>query len=98
MANNWIAKTLGKIEGDGNEDNEDLLVLIQGRNAFNDRIYCYLKIISSQLEDLKEKIQNTANFDLREYGTVVAAGRGEPTVDIQAEVTQDLGIKPSGKP
>ena len=97
MAGNWIAKTLGRVAGDNNEiPDEDLLVLVQGKNAFNDRIYCYLRIPSPQLDEFSHNLRTAANFDLRQFGTVVAAGRGIPTAAVQTEVTQGLGIKPVG--
>lgn len=95
MVNNWTAKTLGQLPGAGESgDDEDMLVLVQGKNAFNDSIYCYIKVSSSRMNEFMNVLKTTRQFDLREYGTVVAAGRGVPTADTQIEVTQDLGIKP----
>ena len=100
MAGNWIAKTLGKVgtradEGPVDVDvDEDLLVLVQGKNVFNDKIYCYLKIPSLRLEEFNKILRASNNFDLRQFGTVVAAGRGIPSSDVQTEVIQELGLKP----
>lgn len=96
MAGNWVSKTLGRVGAGGESEtpDEDLLILVQGKNVFNDKIYCYIKIGSERLEEFNKTIRHNANFDLRQFGTVVAAGRGIPTSDVQTEVIQELGIKP----
>ncbi len=98
MTSGWVAKALGYIgnsEGDSSDSlNEDLMVLLQGKNVFNDRIYCYMKIPQERMQELNQRMKMAGGFDLREYGTVIAAGKGIPTRDVQLEVNQEYKIKP----
>jgi hypothetical protein len=97
MSSSWVSKTLGLIGGADDEeggDDENLMVLVQGKNSFNDLIYCYIKIAGHHLEDFKATLESASSFDLRQFGTVVAAGRGRPTRDVQTEVIQEFAIKP----
>ena len=51
MPGSWISKALGYIHNDESSEGEtaeDLVVLVQGKNAFNDKIYCYIRIPSQQ--------------------------------------------------
>jgi len=98
MTAGWVAKALGFIGNSDDEGddslNEDLMVLMQGKNVYNDRIYCYLKIPQVKLDELQGRMRSAGGFDLREYGTVIAAGKGVPTRDVQLEVNQEYRIKP----
>lgn len=98
MPGSWISKALGYIHNDESSEGEtaeDLVVLVQGKNAFNDKIYCYIRIPSQQFDEFKRQLQSVSSFDLREYGTIIAAGRGDPTREVQSEITKEFGIKPA---
>lgn len=98
MPSSWISKALGYIQNDEASEGdaaEDLVVLVQGKNAFNDKIYCYIRIPHAQFDEFKRQLQSVSSFDLREYGTIIAAGRGDPTKEVQVEITKEFGIKPA---
>lgn len=69
----------------GFEDKEVVLLLF-GKNSFGDKIYSYLKITLSALQNLKAAVQAGNGFNPSDFGTVVAAGKGEPTDAVRAEV------------
>ena len=95
-SSSWVAKALGVTGGSDQEDSggDDLVVLVQGKNVFNDSIYCYLRIPHPKLEEFRGKLENNQKFDIREYGDVIAAGRGLPNQEVQDEMTRDFGMMP----
>lgn len=89
MSTKWSSETLGK---NGKPDFASLLkdeykiTLLRGKNVFGDFVYCYLKISVADLPKLDAAIQGSQNFNLHDFGTVLAAGKGEPTAEIMAEI------------
>jgi len=89
MSTKWSAETLSK---NGKPDFASLLkdeykiMLLRGKNVFGDFVYCYLKISMSDISKLEAAIKGDANFNLHDFGTVLAAGKGEPTADVIAEI------------
>jgi hypothetical protein len=65
---------------------KEIVVLVNGRNVFNEQIYCYLKTPLKNFPIIKERLEKKEQFDLREYGSVVAAGTGEPSEEIKEEM------------
>ena len=76
---------------------ETVVIFMQGKNTFGDRIYSYLKLT---LKDLK-RMQLTASqgdpVSPSDYGTVVAAGQGEPTAEIRQEIESTYKVLAPGK-
>lgn len=91
MSGNWITKALGKSEGfdkaisDASLD-ELVVILLQGRNAFGDSIFAYLQLTLRALHDLKAKLDASEDFKPSDYGTVLAAGKGEPDQQLKDEM------------
>lgn len=89
MSTKWSTEVLGK---GGKPDFAALLkddfkvILLRGKNVFGDMIYCYLKVTFGDLNRLQEALDSPNTFNISDYGTVIAAGRGEPTDEVQAEV------------
>ncbi len=72
-----------------------------GKNSFGDKIYSYLKITLGGLDKLKLAIQVGKMFSPNDFGTIIAAGRGEPSDDVRAEIASTykiLDTKPSAPP
>lgn len=65
---------------------EEVVVLLMGFNNFGDKIYNYIKLKFRDYFPMRDGIKKGGKFDIREYGEVVAAGKGEPTAEIRAEV------------
>ncbi len=60
--------------------------LVRGKNSFGDPIYAYVKMTSRDLLRFETAMKRNASFILTEFGIVVAAGRGEPDLEIQREI------------
>ena len=91
MSGSWITKALGKTEGANKEISEESLnelvvILLQGNNVFGDKIYSYLQLTLRKLYDLKAKMDSGENFNPSDFGTVIAAGKGEPTAEVRSEM------------
>lgn len=65
---------------------ENVVLLMQGKNNFGDKIYSYLKISLSDLPKLRSAIQGHEPFNPSDFGSVVAAGQGVPTDEVKAEI------------
>lgn len=65
---------------------EDIVVLLGGFNNFGDKIYNYIKMQFKDYDELREQIKAGGRFDVRGYGEVIAAGKGDPTAEVKAEV------------
>ena len=92
---NWRAKALGvkgAMEKNQISDDEDTVILVQGKNVFGDDIYCYLKLPFKNFKTVKTKLDNKEKFDLRDYGDVVAAGLGAPTDEVREEMQKEYGM------
>jgi hypothetical protein len=89
MSTKWSTKILTK---NGSTDFGELLkdeyavVLLQGKNVFGDMIYCYLKVALPDIDRLKIALQTDAQFTASDYGTVIAAGKGEPPEEVRNEI------------
>lgn len=96
----WNNKSLGKnlelLQNGGMDD--PVVILMQGKNPFGDRIYAYLKLTLKELMKLKSAMDSGQTFNPSDYGSVVAAGKGEPTEEVKAEITslyKLLDLKPA---
>lgn len=66
---------------------EFVVILMQGKNSFGDKVYCYLEITIRKMKELRAKMVAGEGFSPSDFGTVVAAGRGEPTPEVKAELS-----------
>lgn len=109
MTTQWNTRALGKGPG-GNGAGGDffnpavleeaVVILMQGKNTFGDSIYSYLKITNKDLMRMKTVIQGGQPFNPSDFGTIVAAGKGEPTDEVRAEISSmykmmDMAQKPA---
>lgn len=66
---------------------EDTLVLLmRGKNTFGDKIYSYVKLTLQDLQRMQAAIKQGQPFNPSDFGTVVAAGQGEPTAEVKQEI------------
>lgn len=92
MFGKWITKR----SSGGNTppvDMDDLgdelaVILVQGKNAFGDDIYCYIKLPLKNIPPLQEALAKNQGFTPSRFGTVLAAGRGQPTQEVKDEIGQ----------
>lgn len=65
---------------------EDIVLLLSGFNNFGDKIYNYIKIPLTKVEQLIQAVNGGGRFEVREYGEVIAAGLGVPTPEVKQEI------------
>lgn len=66
--------------------NKFVVILLYGKNSFGDTIYSYLKITLGGIEKLKAAMLLGLPFTPSDFGSIIAAGRGEPTDEVKAEI------------
>src|SRR5262249_9719252 len=62
-----------KITGD-----QYTIQLLRGKNPSGDQIYAYVKMNMAQYNRFIEVMKQNKHFNVVDYGTVLAAGRGDP--------------------
>lgn len=89
---NWTAGGFGKyVSPDLVEDkflDVEIVILLQGANIFGDQIYSYVELKGRKLKEMFGKMQAGENFKPSDFGTVLAAGQGEPPADVRAEMAR----------
>ena len=115
MSTKWSSETLGKNGGRSDFSSllkdESRIMLLRGKNVFDDFVYCYLKIAYPDIARLDAAISGEESFNIRDFGTVLAAGKGEPPDEVKAEIaasyptlgaqqedTEDNATKPKSAP
>jgi hypothetical protein len=66
--------------------NEKGVILLQGKNIYGDQIFTYLELTLKSLIQLRDKMRRKEDFMPAEYGTVLAAGRGDPSPELKSEM------------
>lgn len=66
--------------------NEKVVILLQGKNVYNDAIYTYLQLSLRSLQQLRDRMRGGGDFMPAEFGTVLAAGKGEPSAEMRSEM------------
>lgn len=65
---------------------EEVVILLEGSNKFGDEIFSYLKLSLQGLFDLKMKMLKGESFMPSDFGTVLAAGSGQPSPELISEM------------
>lgn len=65
---------------------EKVVILLQGKNVYADQIFTYLQLTLKSLQQLRDKMRKQEDFMPAEYGTVLAAGKGEPSPELRSEM------------
>ena len=88
--NNWAPNGFGQnLSPDLVKDeflDVEVVILLQGNNLFGDLVYSYLQLRGQNLKDMFAKMQTGENFKPSDFGTVIAAGRGDPPPEVRAEM------------
>ncbi len=104
MKNNWSTPGFGKHVAPDLVSDEyletEVVILLQGTNLFGDRVYSYLQLLGNALKEMFARMQAGENFKPADYGTVLAAGRGEPPEEVRKEMKEkyDMIDVPTPKP
>jgi hypothetical protein len=62
------------------------VIYLTGKNTFGDDVYSYLKITIRNIQKLKEALARGEHFMPSDFGTVLAAGKGEPDQELRSEM------------
>ena len=92
----WVTSAFSRnstaIEIDEALLDEEVVILLRGKNQFQDAIFSYLKLSLRNLQKLKVALINKADFMPSDFGTVLAAGRGEPSQELRSEMAVTYGM------
>lgn len=69
-----------------------VVLLLYGKNSFGDQIYSYLKISLGGIEKLKVAMLVGNPFNPSDFGTIIAAGRGEPSDEVRTEIASQYYV------
>lgn len=103
MNTTWKTSAFSKnstpVELDDQLLSEKVVILLQGKNVYGDPIFTYLQLTLKSLQQLREKMRKGDDFMPAEYGTVLTAGKGEPTLEMRSEmaVTHNMVDVPRAK-
>ncbi len=87
MAARWTSKDGGKAPDFSELFKEEFAVLLlRGKNSFGDNIYSYVKVALPNIKRLYAALSADSTFNPSDFGEVIAAGVGEPSPEIQAEI------------
>lgn len=90
MTENWVASSYSSnstaVAIDDSLKKDEVVILLQGKNSFGDPIFSYLKLNLGNLIELKRAMINKQDFLPSDFGTVLAAGRGEPSAELRSEM------------
>jgi len=97
MSTKWNTQNLGQGQGNpsqgaGKTDfdalfkDEYVILFFQGKNSFGDLVYCYVKVMYPEMDAMNAALQSGNNYNPGDYGTVIAAGKGDPTDEVKAEL------------
>ncbi|GEM_PF-1032595 len=102
MTEGWTTKAFSNnatpIELTDEMLNEEGVIFLTGKNIHNDQVYSYLKLTIANLQKLKAALKRGDQFMPSDFGTVLAAGKGEPPAELRSEmaVTYKLVDVPRG--
>jgi hypothetical protein len=77
---------------------EEVVIYMTGKNIYGDPTYAYIKLTLRNLQKLKMAMDNDDQFMPSDFGTVLAAGRGEPSEEIRAETALTYNLVDIPKP
>ncbi len=72
--------------------NEDVVLLLAGKNNYGDKIFNYLKIKLSKVDAFLDLTRSGKKYVVKDYGEVIAAGLGEPSAEVKKRVESEYKI------
>ncbi len=72
--------------------NEQVVIFMRGINLFGDAVFSYVEITLAKLKEMKINMDSNKNFRPADYGTVLAAGRGEPSKELKEEMAREHNL------
>ncbi|MCX7092018.1 MAG: hypothetical protein NTY50_01010 [Methylobacter sp.] len=65
---------------------EFAVILLQGKNSFGNVIYSYVQVALPNIKKLYSALNSSEDFSPSDFGTIIAAGEGEPSDELRAEM------------
>ncbi len=94
MTTQWTSKTDHSTPDFSELFKEEFVVLLlRGKNSFGDHIYSYVKVSLPNIKRLYESLNGGSTFNPSDFGEVVAAGKGEPSDEVKAEIAATYPMK-----
>ena len=98
MTTQWNTRPINGQEPSSLDDptSDFVVLLLRGKNTFGDRIYSYLKVSTADLRRMQLAVSGGEQFNPSDYGSVVAAGKGEPPADVIQEIESTYKVLANG--
>lgn len=77
---------------------EEVVIFMTGRNVYGDQTYAYLKLSLRNMHKLKLAMDAGQQFMPSDFGTVLAAGKGQPSDEVKAEMALTYNLIDIPKP
>jgi hypothetical protein len=77
---------------DGEYLDTDFVITLQGENIFGDPIYTYVKLSGRNMKRMFAKMWAHETFKPADFGTVLVAGRGEPSQEIRDKMKEEYNM------
>ncbi len=71
---------------------EKVVILLQGKNVYGDQIFTYLQLTLRDLMRLRSRMRSQCEFMPADFGSVLAAGKGEPSAELRARMTKEYNM------
>ncbi|MFO1242823.1 MAG: hypothetical protein U1E36_06440 [Rickettsiales bacterium] len=98
----WVTRAFSKnstsVVFDEKLLDEEVVILMQGKNTFNDPVYSYVKLSLRNLQKLKNAMKNKERFVPSDFGSILSAGTGEPSAELRSEMAVTYGLVDVPKP
>lgn len=98
----WVTRAFSQnstpVEIDEKLLDEEVVILLQGKNNFGDSIYSYIKLPLRNLSKLRSAMRGSQNFLPSDYGNVISAGKGDPSPELRSEMAVTYGLVDVPKP
>ena len=90
MSSNWrtpgLSDNASSVTVDEHLLDEEVVVLLQGKNEFRQGLYAYVKLALRQLEKMHDVMVSGKKFMPSDFGEVLAAGVGYPNEELRSEM------------
>ena len=95
MKNKWSALGFSNVSPEWvTEDllETEIVILLQGNNMFGNRVYTYVKLLGKHLKEMFDVMKKGDNFKPSDFGTVIAAGVGDPPQEVRDEMREQYNM------
>jgi hypothetical protein len=84
----WVERAIGLQGVEQELVDKSLVIMLEGKNAFGDRIFTYLELSLGMLAELKKTMDSGADFSPSSFGKVVAGGTRNPSPELLEDMSR----------